>query len=338
MRAVVGLFPANAVGDDIEVYADESRSCVLTTLNHLRQQKGKPAGQPHECLADYVAPKEAGAADWIGAFAVTAGIGIDEHVKRFEAAHDDYSAILLKALADRLAEAFAEKLHEVVRQELWGYETVRLSNEQLIKEEYQGIRPAPGYPACPDHTEKPELFRLLDATKHTGITLTESLAMSPAAAVSGWYFAHPQAKYFGVGRVAKDQITDLARRKVRVVERQADAGSQQLLAHLLAEARVTRGQLQVTPRPAHAETDLAAAIHEGKADAGVGIEAAARAHGLAFIPLATERLDLLLRRRDYFESNVQALLAFARTADLREQAAALGGYDVSHTGRVVFNG
>nr|HPQ57791.1 vitamin B12 dependent-methionine synthase activation domain-containing protein [Flavobacteriales bacterium] len=138
---------------------------------------------------------------------------VDERVKRFEAAHDDYSAILLKALADRLAEAFAEKLHEVVRQELWGYETVRLTNEQLIKEEYQGIRPAPGYPACPDHTEKPELFRLLDATKHTGITLTESLAMSPAAAVSGWYFAHPQAKYFGVGRVARDQVEDLARRK-----------------------------------------------------------------------------------------------------------------------------
>jgi 5-methyltetrahydrofolate--homocysteine methyltransferase len=197
--------------DDIEIYGDPARTKVIGRFQTMRQQSKKAPGVPYIALADFIAP--AGTPDFLGGFAVTAGHGVDERVKRFEAAHDDYSAILLKALADRLAEAFAEKLHEVVRQELWGYETVRLSNDQLIKEEYQGIRPAPGYPACPDHTEKPELFRLLDATKHTGITLTEGLAMSPAAAVSGFYFAHPQSKYFGIGRVAKDQIADLARRK-----------------------------------------------------------------------------------------------------------------------------
>ncbi|MCB0788865.1 MAG: methionine synthase [Flavobacteriales bacterium] len=211
-HGVAGILPANTVAhDDIEIYADASRTKLLGRFHTLRQQSKKAPGVPYLALADFIAP--AGTPDFLGGFAVSAGHGVDERVKRFEAAHDDYSAILLKALADRLAEAFAEKLHEVVRQELWGYETVRLSNEQLIKEEYQGIRPAPGYPACPDHTEKPELFRLLDATKHTGITLTEGLAMSPAAAVSGWYFAHPQAKYFGVGRVARDQVEDLARRK-----------------------------------------------------------------------------------------------------------------------------
>jgi 5-methyltetrahydrofolate--homocysteine methyltransferase len=202
--------------DDIEVYADTSRTKVIGRFHTLRQQSKKAPGVPHIALADFIAPQ--GTPDFLGGFAVSAGHGVDERVKRFEAGHDDYSAILLKALADRLAEAFAEKLHEVVRQELWGYESTRLSNEQLIKEEYQGIRPAPGYPACPDHTEKPELFRLLDATKHTGITLTESLAMSPAAAVSGWYFAHPKAKYFGVGRLAKDQVADLAQRKGQPTE------------------------------------------------------------------------------------------------------------------------
>ncbi len=208
---------APSADDDIELYGDAARTKVIGRVHTMRQQSKKAPGVPYLALADFIAP--AGTPDFLGGFAVSAGHGVDERVKRFEAAHDDYSAILLKALADRLAEAFAEKLHEVVRQELWGYETVRLSNEQLIKEEYQGIRPAPGYPACPDHTEKPELFRLLDATKHTGITLTESLAMSPAAAVSGWYFAHPQAKYFGVGRVARDQVEDLARRKGEGVER-----------------------------------------------------------------------------------------------------------------------
>jgi len=197
--------------DDIELYSDASRTKVIGRFHTLRQQSKKAPGVPYIALADFIAPQ--GTSDFLGGFAVSAGHGVDERVKRFEAAHDDYSAILLKALADRLAEAFAEKLHEIVREELWGYETSPFTNEQLIKEEYQGIRPAPGYPACPDHTEKPELLRLLDATKHTGITLTEGLAMSPAAAVSGWYFAHPKSKYFGIGRVAKDQIEDLARRK-----------------------------------------------------------------------------------------------------------------------------
>jgi 5-methyltetrahydrofolate--homocysteine methyltransferase len=213
-HGVVAIWPANTVEtDDIEVYKDASRAAQLGRFHAMRQQSKKAPNVPYIALSDFIAPKDGGTIDHIGGFAVTTGHGVDARVKRFEADHDDYNAILLKALADRLAEAFAEKLHEVVRQELWGYETTRLTNDELIREEYQGIRPAPGYPACPDHTEKPELFRLLDATAHTGITLTESLAMSPAAAVSGWYFAHPQAKYFGVGRVARDQVEDLARRK-----------------------------------------------------------------------------------------------------------------------------
>jgi 5-methyltetrahydrofolate--homocysteine methyltransferase len=212
--AVVGVFPANAVGDDIEVYADDARSKLLTSLSFLRQQKSKSPDQPHECLADYVAPKSSGVRDYIGAFAVTAGIGIDEHVTRFQRAHDDYSAILLKALADRLAEAAAEHFHERVRRELWGYAgQEQLTNEQLIREEYQGIRPAPGYPACPDHTEKAKLWRLLDVERNAGIRLTESFAMYPTAAVSGWYFAHPEARYFGVGKIDRDQVEDYARRK-----------------------------------------------------------------------------------------------------------------------------
>jgi len=211
-HGVAGIWPANTVDhDDIALYGDPARTKVVGRVHTLRQQSKKAPGVPYLALADFIAP--AGTPDFLGGFAVSAGHGVDERVKRFEAAHDDYSAILLKALADRLAEAFAEKLHEVVREELWGYEASPFTNEQLIKEAYQGIRPAPGYPACPDHTEKPELFRLLDATKHTGITLTEGLAMSPAAAVSGWYFAHPRSKYFGVGRIAKDQIESLAQRK-----------------------------------------------------------------------------------------------------------------------------
>jgi 5-methyltetrahydrofolate--homocysteine methyltransferase len=192
---------------------------VLARLCHLRQQKGKPEGQPHECLADYVAPKDSGVADWFGAFAVTAGIGIDEHVARFEAAHDDYSSIMLKALADRFAEAAAEHFHERLRREFWGYETAaRLANEQLIREEYTGIRPAPGYPACPDHTEKLKLFELLDVERRAGITLTESMAMFPTAAVSGWYIGHPQARYFAVGKIDRDQVEDYARRKGQSLE------------------------------------------------------------------------------------------------------------------------
>jgi 5-methyltetrahydrofolate--homocysteine methyltransferase len=213
-RAVVGVFPANALGDDVQIYAGEERAEVLTTLNFLRQQKSKPAGQPHQCLADYVAPRASGVADYFGAFAVTTGIGIEAHLARFKRAHDDYSAILLKALADRLAEAAAEHFHERVRRELWGYAAAEtLTNEQLVREEYRGIRPAPGYPACPDHTEKDKLWRLLDPEHNAGIRLTESYAMYPTAAVSGWYIGHPEARYFALGKIDRDQVEDYARRK-----------------------------------------------------------------------------------------------------------------------------
>ncbi|MBK5936680.1 MAG: methionine synthase [Halorhodospira halophila] len=213
-RAVFGLFPANSTGEDTEVYADEARSEVLATLCHLRQQTEKGEGKPHQSLADFIAPKESGVPDWMGAFAVTAGIGIDEHIQRFEAAGDDYSAIMLKALADRLAEAFAERLHERVRKEFWGYAAdENLSNEDMIKERYQGIRPAPGYPACPDHTEKDRLWEILNVEENIGLSLTESKAMVPTAAVSGWYFGHPEAKYFGVGKIFQDQVEDYAKRK-----------------------------------------------------------------------------------------------------------------------------
>ncbi len=219
VRAVLGFFPANSVGDDIEIYSGEDRRELLMTLSHLRQQKGKPAGQPHECLADYVAPRDSGVRDYIGAFAVTTGIGIEEHVARFEAAHDDYSSIMLKALADRFAEAAAEHFHERTRRELWGYDTTeQLTNQQLIREEYRGIRPAPGYPACPDHTEKAKLWQLLDVERNTGIRLTESFAMYPTAAVSGWYIAHPESHYFAVGKIDRDQVEDYARRKGQSVE------------------------------------------------------------------------------------------------------------------------
>jgi 5-methyltetrahydrofolate--homocysteine methyltransferase len=223
VRAVIGLFPANAAGDDVEVYAEDSRKSRLATLNFLRQQKGKAPGQPHECLADYVAPRASGVADYVGAFAVTAGIGIEEHVARFESNHDDYSSILLKALADRFAEAAAEYFHERVRRELWGYApTESLSNDELIHERYRGIRPAPGYPSCPDHTEKAKLWTLLDVDRRIGIRLTESYAMYPTAAVSGWYFSHPDAHYFVLGRIDRDQVEDYAARKgfeVGVMER-----------------------------------------------------------------------------------------------------------------------
>jgi 5-methyltetrahydrofolate--homocysteine methyltransferase len=211
-RAAIGFWRAAQVGDDTELYGDDGRR--LAVLHHLRQQADKPADRPDFSLADFIAPKAAGKADWIGAFAVTAGIGIEEHVARFEAAHDDYSAILLKALADRLAEAFAERMHERVRREFWGYAPDEaLDNEALIDEKYRGIRPAPGYPACPDHTEKATLFGLLDATANTGIELTEGFAMYPTAAVSGWYFSHPDSQYFVVGRLTREQVEDYAKRK-----------------------------------------------------------------------------------------------------------------------------
>ena len=211
-RAVIGFWRTAQVGDDTEVYGEDGRK--LAVLRHLRQQADKPADRPDFSLGDFIAPKEAGKQDWVGAFAVTAGIGIEEHVARFEAAHDDYSSILLKALADRLAEAFAERMHQRVRREFWGYAPDEaLDNEALIDEKYRGIRPAPGYPACPDHTEKSTLFKLLDATANAGIELTEGYAMYPTAAVSGWYFSHPDSQYFVVGRLTREQVEDYAKRK-----------------------------------------------------------------------------------------------------------------------------
>jgi 5-methyltetrahydrofolate--homocysteine methyltransferase len=242
-RGVIGFWPAHSVGDDVmllsslplagEVGAPApgegkagSRTALTPVplppagegfnveLHFLRQQADKPVERPDFCLADFVAPEESGREDWIGAFAVTAGIGIESHLERFQQDHDDYSSILLKALADRLAEAFAERLHERVRREFWGYAPDEaLDNEALIGEKYRGIRPAPGYPACPDHTEKATLFRLLNATENAGIELTEGFSMYPAAAVSGWYFSHPRSQYFVVGRLTKEQVGDYARRK-----------------------------------------------------------------------------------------------------------------------------
>jgi len=213
-RAVFGFFRANAVGDDIELYADDARSRPLGMIHTLRQQMPKPPGRPNLALADFVAPRETGVADYVGAFAVTAGIGLESIVAAHAAAHDDYSAILAQALADRLAEAFAERLHERVRKEFWGYAPEEnLDNAALVREQYQGIRPAPGYPACPDHTEKQTLFRLLDAEARAGITLTESFAMLPGSSVSGYYFWRPESQYFGLGRIGRDQVEDYSRRK-----------------------------------------------------------------------------------------------------------------------------
>jgi len=214
-RAVIGFYPANSDDhDDILVYADDERNDVAHRLCHLRQQRSKAAGQAQGCLGDFVAPTETGLSDHIGGFAVTAGIGIDEHVERFEKDHDDYSAIILKALADRLAEALAEFMHARVRKEFWAYEPDELlSNHDLIAEKYRGIRPAPGYPACPDHTEKGTLWELLDVEASIGLQLTDSYAMYPTAAVSGFYFAHPDAKYFAVGKVDRDQVASYAKRK-----------------------------------------------------------------------------------------------------------------------------
>jgi 5-methyltetrahydrofolate--homocysteine methyltransferase len=221
---VIGFYPANSVGDDVELYTDESRSNVRETLHFLRQQSdksGQRASIPKEsfCLADFIAPRESGIEDHVGAFVVTTGIGADEYAAALEAAHDDYGSIMVKALADRLAEALAERMHERVRKELWGYDrNEELDNEGLIKERYRGIRPAPGYPACPDHTEKATIWRLLDAERKTGARLTENFAMWPAATVSGFYFSHPNSHYFGVGRIGRDQVEDYARRKGMSIE------------------------------------------------------------------------------------------------------------------------
>jgi 5-methyltetrahydrofolate--homocysteine methyltransferase len=209
-RAVCGFWPANSVGDSVEVYTDETRTKVLHTFHHLRQQNEKPEGNANQSLADFVAPKVSGLQDYLGGFAVTSGIGCEERAKAYEAQHDDYNAIMIKALADR----FAECLHAKARREFWGYAaTEKISNEEMIAEKYQGIRPAPGYPACPEHSEKAPLFELLNAPHETGITLTDSFAMMPTAAVSGFYFSHPQSQYFAVGKIDKDQVADYAARK-----------------------------------------------------------------------------------------------------------------------------
>ena len=234
-KGVIGFWPANSVGDDIVLQVEGDKLNVegssqpttqnpkQVTIHTLRQQVEKAAGEPYYALSDFVAPKDTGIQDYFGGFAVTTGIGCDELVAQYESDHDDYNSIMVKALADRLAEAFAERMHELVRKEYWAYaKDESLSNEELIKEKYVGIRPAPGYPACPDHTEKETLFRILDAENTTGIKLTESFAMYPTAAVSGFYFAHPDSRYFGLGKISKDQVVDYAKRKnmdLEVVER-----------------------------------------------------------------------------------------------------------------------
>jgi len=212
-NAVFGFWPANNVGDDIHVYGDETRSAPIAMVHGMRQQLSKREGRANASLSDFISPRDSGLADYIGGFTVTAGIGEDEVAERFKRANDDYSAIMVKALADRLAEAFAERLHQRVRKEFWGYAPDEsISREQLIAEKYRGIRPAPGYPAQPDHTEKGTLFKLLDSER-IGVKLTESFAMWPGAAVCGLYFSHPQSAYFGVGKIERDQVEDYARRK-----------------------------------------------------------------------------------------------------------------------------
>ncbi len=235
-NAVIGFYPANSVGDDIEIYTDETRKTVLTTLHMLRQQTRKIKGKYNMCLADFVAPKSTGIADYIGLFAVTAGMDIHAQLSVFEKNNDDYNAIMLKALADRLAESFAEHMHMRVRREFWSYAAHEtLSNDELIAEKYRGIRPAPGYPACPDHTEKPAIFDLLSAEENAGIMLTENYAMLPASSVSGYYFAHPQSQYFSIGKIGADQVADYAKRKQLdkpIVERW-------LSTHLMENEKVT---------------------------------------------------------------------------------------------------
>ncbi len=213
-KAVYGFFPANSREDDIVLFTSEQRDQELMVLHHLRQQNQKPPGKANQCLSDFIAPESTGLADYLGAFAVTAGVGLDEIVQRFESQHDDYNAIMVKALADRLAEAAAEWLHEKIRKQDWGYASdEKLDNSELIRESYRGIRPAPGYPACPDHTEKALLWQLINPEQNIGITITESFAMLPMASVSGFYYSHPQANYFGVGKIEKDQLQDYAERK-----------------------------------------------------------------------------------------------------------------------------
>jgi len=218
-NGIVAFYPAIRSGDDVKLFKSEEESIPFAKLHFLRQQNKKAPGLPNFSLADFIAPEETGLTDYIGLFAVTAGIGIEKLIERYKAQHDDYSEIMVKAIADRLAEAFAECLHEKVRKEFWGYaKDESLSNEQLIAEKYTGIRPAPGYPACPDHTEKRTLFEILEAERVAGIRLTESCAMYPASSVSGYYFSHPDSKYFGLGKIGKDQVEDYAERKGMKVE------------------------------------------------------------------------------------------------------------------------
>jgi 5-methyltetrahydrofolate--homocysteine methyltransferase len=223
-KGVIGFYEANAVGDDVVIKEENSQSQIQNlksemTFNFLRQQNEKAADQPYLCLADFVAQKESGKQDYMGMFAVTAGIGIEPLIEAYEKDHDDYNSIMIKSIADRLAEAFAEKMHELVRKEYWGFaKDENLTDEEIIKEKYDSIRPAPGYPACPDHTEKRKLFDLLQAETTTGITLTENFAMYPTAAVSGFYFANPGSKYFAVGKIQKDQVEEYAKRKNVSVE------------------------------------------------------------------------------------------------------------------------
>jgi 5-methyltetrahydrofolate--homocysteine methyltransferase len=213
-NGAVGLYPCNSVGDDIEIYSDETRSTILTKFHFLRNQQKKENNVPNLCLADFVAPKESGMIDYMGCFAVTAGAGLEKWVDYYQGNLDDYGIIMMKILADRLAEAFAEQMHKKIRKEFWGYESdEQLELKSLLKEEYIGIRPAPGYPACPEHSEKKILFDLLDVEKHTGIFLTENFAMYPAASVSGFYFAHPDSKYFALGKISKEQVAEYAERK-----------------------------------------------------------------------------------------------------------------------------
>jgi 5-methyltetrahydrofolate--homocysteine methyltransferase len=212
-RGVYGFFPANAVGDDVELYTDDTRSKVLERFHFLRQQANREGSEPCRSLADFIAPKETGLRDYIGAFAVTSGIGLKELCDRYRAENDDYNAIMAEAIADRLAEAFAECLHKRVRDE-WGYGCKEnLSNEEIIQEKYRGIRPAPGYPSCPDHTEKGPLWHLLDVQAKTGMLITESFAMWPGSSVSGFYFAHPESRYFDLGKIDRDQVADYHERK-----------------------------------------------------------------------------------------------------------------------------
>ena len=210
-NAVIGIFPANSINEDIELY-DENGN-VIETLNHLRQQLDKKGNTPNFCLSDFIAPKESEITDYMGAFAVTAGVNIEPLVEKFEADHDDYNSIMIKAVADRLAEAFAELMHYKIRTQIWGYSDEAFDNDKLIAENFQGIRPAPGYPSCPEHSEKEKLWKLLDVEKNTGMTLTSSYAMLPTASVSGWYFANQDAKYFGVAKINEEQLEDYAQRK-----------------------------------------------------------------------------------------------------------------------------